>query len=228
MAAPHAAGVAALYLEANPMASAQQVRDALYQATTKDVVSNAASANDHLLYSLVTDAGGGGNPNVPPTASFTYSCAELSCTFDGSGSSDPDGTITSYAWTFGDGSSASGAAVSHTYGSGGTRTVTLTVTDNANASDGESQSITVSEPPAGGITLSATGYKQQGRHRIDLTWGGATSSQVDVYRNGSKTATTANDGAYTDATGGRGSATYTHQVCEAGTSVCSNVTTTSF
>jgi hypothetical protein len=51
---------------------------------------------------------------------------------------------------------------------------------------------------------------------------------VDVYRNGSKITTTSNDGAYTDATGNRGGGSYTHQVCEAGTTVCSNQTTTTF
>ena len=50
MAAPHAAGVAALYLQGNPGASAQQVRDALYAATTKGVVTSSKTANNHLLF----------------------------------------------------------------------------------------------------------------------------------------------------------------------------------
>jgi subtilisin family serine protease len=57
MASPHAAGVAALYLEANPSATAQQVRDALFNATTKDIVTGSNSPNDHLLYSHVTGGG---------------------------------------------------------------------------------------------------------------------------------------------------------------------------
>jgi len=105
--------------------------------------------------------------------------------------------------------------------------VTLTVTDDDGASDSHSVSVTVTEPSSGGITLSTSGTKAKGRHVIDLSWSGATSGQVDVYRNGSVIATTANDGAYSDATGNRGGASYTHRVCEAGTSVCSpNVTTT--
>src|SRR5262250_1346777 len=45
-------------------------------------------------------------------------------------SSDPDGTIASYAWTFGDGASGAGVTASHTYAAGGTYPVSLTVTDN--------------------------------------------------------------------------------------------------
>ena len=51
MAAPHVAGVAALYLQSNPGASAQQVGDALYAATTKGIVTSSSTANNHLLFS---------------------------------------------------------------------------------------------------------------------------------------------------------------------------------
>ena len=50
MASPHAAGVAALYLQGTPAASPQQVRDALFNLTTKNVVTDAQSANAHLLF----------------------------------------------------------------------------------------------------------------------------------------------------------------------------------
>ncbi len=84
------------------------------------------------------------------------------------------------------------------------------------------------EPPSGGIVLSATGYKVQGRQHADLTWSGATSSSVDVFRNNVKITTTANNGAYTDAIGQRGGGSYTYRICEAGSSVCSNQVTVSF
>jgi subtilisin family serine protease len=51
MATPHTAGVAALYLQGNPAATAQQVRDALFSLTTKSIVTDAQSANSHLLFS---------------------------------------------------------------------------------------------------------------------------------------------------------------------------------
>jgi subtilisin family serine protease len=50
MAAPHVAGVAALYLQGTPAASPQQVRDGLFSLTTKNVVTDARSANAHLLF----------------------------------------------------------------------------------------------------------------------------------------------------------------------------------
>lgn len=50
MAAPHTAGVAALYLQSNTGASAQTVRDALYNNTTKSIVTSSKTANNHLLF----------------------------------------------------------------------------------------------------------------------------------------------------------------------------------
>jgi PKD repeat protein len=85
--------------------------------------------------------------NAPPVASFTSSCNGLACSFDASGSSDPDGTIASYAWTFGDGTTGSGATVSRTYAAGGTYTVQFTVTDNGAATGTQTQSVTVVPPP---------------------------------------------------------------------------------
>lgn len=50
MATPHTTGVAALYLQSNPTASPATVRQALYDQTTKGVVSSSKSTNNHLLY----------------------------------------------------------------------------------------------------------------------------------------------------------------------------------
>ncbi|TQV72196.1 PKD domain-containing protein [Aliikangiella marina] len=88
--------------------------------------------------------GGGTGGNQRPTASFTESCTELACNFDGTASSDPDGSIVSYAWAFGDGTTATGQTSSHTYASSGTYTVNLTVTDNEGATNSTSKAVTVS------------------------------------------------------------------------------------
>lgn len=50
MATPHTAGVAALYLQGNPGASPAAVRQALYDATTKGIVTSSKTANNHLLF----------------------------------------------------------------------------------------------------------------------------------------------------------------------------------
>ena len=50
MAAPHTTGVAALYLQSNPSATPAQVRDALFDKTTKGIVRRSRSANNHLLF----------------------------------------------------------------------------------------------------------------------------------------------------------------------------------
>jgi PKD repeat protein len=78
--------------------------------------------------------------------------------FSSAGSNDPDGTITSYAWTFGDGGTASGPSAAHTYATGGTFTATLKVTDNAGATATKSLTITASAPaaPAAPTNLTVT------------------------------------------------------------------------
>lgn len=50
--------------------------------------------------------------------------------FNGSASTDKDGTITHYNWVFGDGATATGSAVDHKFHGDGVFTVVLTVTDN--------------------------------------------------------------------------------------------------
>ncbi len=85
--------------------------------------------------------------NQAPTAAFTYSPtspnAGTPVQFDASASSDPDGTVISYAWSFGDMGTAVGPIVSHTYVTGGTYTVQLTVTDNGGATAQVSRNVVV-------------------------------------------------------------------------------------
>jgi len=147
MSAPHVAGVAALYLQGNPKASPQQVYDSISEYSTKNIVTNSNSENNHMVYSRLDDDGGNGTVpgNEPPNASFTFECNDLTCDFDGSGSSDNDGTIVSYDWDFGDGNTGSGEIINHTYDAEGTYTVTLTVTDDDGATDSDSQNVSVSD-----------------------------------------------------------------------------------
>lgn len=91
------------------------------------------------------------NPNSAPTASFTYTCVNLACDFDGTAASDGDGSIVTYAWNFGDGSTGSGATISKSFATGGEYTVTLTVTDNDGATATDSEALTVDGPTTGSM-----------------------------------------------------------------------------
>jgi serine protease len=153
MATPHVAGVAALYLAMNPSASANAVQTAVVNNATPNKVTGAGSGSpNRLLYSLF---GAAPPADLPPTAAFTFSCSGLTCTFNGSGSTDDQG-ITSYSWNFGDGQSGSGAVASHAYGATGTFTVDLTVTDGGGRTDTESKSVVVSS--GGAPCTNCTAY----------------------------------------------------------------------
>ncbi|MCH9692854.1 MAG: PKD domain-containing protein [Gammaproteobacteria bacterium] len=76
-----------------------------------------------------------------PNASVGYSCNLKACSFDGSGSTDRDGEVVSYAWTFGDGTSSTGVSPSHTYAESGNYSVTLTITDSDGLTDTTTRSM---------------------------------------------------------------------------------------
>ncbi|MDQ3733948.1 MAG: PKD domain-containing protein [Actinomycetota bacterium] len=89
-----------------------------------------------------------GTPNSPPTAAFTHTTDGLTASFDGTGSTDTDGTISSYAWTFGDGTTATGPTASRTYAVAGTYSVQLLVTDDDGATGVLTKSVTVAPASA--------------------------------------------------------------------------------
>ena len=101
-------------------------------------------------------------PNEAPVASFTASCSGMTCTFDGSASHDPDGTLASYAWDFGDGQSSAGTgapgAVEHTFTNSTPYAVTLTVTDVDGATGSAQQTVTPQAPavPVAAFGISCT------------------------------------------------------------------------
>jgi subtilisin family serine protease len=153
MASPHVAGVAALYLHANPGASPQAVYDAISANSTKNIVTNSNTANNHLLYSLFGDAPPPPDPDPDPPP--------------------PD-------------------------------------------------------PDPGDFALTVDAYKVRGLQKADLSWNGATSTNVDIIRDGNIVATVANSGSYTDNIDIRGGGSYTYQVCEAGTNTCSNTASANY
>lgn len=110
-------------------------------------------------------------PNQSPVAAAggPYAGVEgAAIGFDGSGSTDPDGTIASWDWTFGDGSSGAGATASHVYAAHGSYVAGLTVTDNGGLTSTVTAAVTVAAevvevpdagtgPDAGAVADAGTG-----------------------------------------------------------------------
>jgi len=231
MSSPHAAGGLALLASSSNPSNAAEV-DSLYAKLkqsgnfnwTDDSgdgmkeplldVSNTTAFNPVLI------PGGGGTANDLPTASFTFDCTDLTCNFTDA-STDGDGTIVSWAWSFGDGGAATVQNPRHTFGASGTYAVSLTVTDDDGATANTSRDVSVSAAPPPVITLVVKARQVKTNKFADLTWSGATSTNVDVYRSDALVATTPNDGAYTDKPPKTVSSA-TYKVCGAGTTNCSN------
>src|SRR6266566_4615678 len=175
------------------------------QSTAITAAHSYAAAGTDTVQVTVTDKDGGagsvktavtvGAVNHPPTAvpGGPYTGVEgTAVSFNGTGSSDPDGDALTYAWSFGDGGTGTGAAPSHTYVDNGNYVVTLTVTDARGAASapvasaatignvaptvnaGANQSATVGSP----VTLSAS-FSDPGVNdrpwAYAIDWGDGTS-----------------------------------------------------
>ncbi len=99
----------------------------------------------------------GGTPPDPqdPVASFTSNCSGLTCSFDGSASTDPDGSISGYEWNFGDGQTGTGVRPSHTYAGAGTYAVELTVIDDDGRKGSVTRQVAVGQNPPGQAPTAA-------------------------------------------------------------------------
>jgi len=114
--------------------------------------NNSATGNDSKSVTVSSTS------NTAPIASFSFSCNALSCTFDGSTSSDadPGDSITQYTWNFGGSGTllGSGGIVKYDYDSAGTYTVSLEVTDESSATGSTNTSVHVKNK---GKTSGSTG-----------------------------------------------------------------------
>jgi PKD repeat protein len=128
-----------------------------------------AAKGTYKVTLTVTDTGGRSATStqtvsiteLPPTASFTFTCAGLTCTFDASASTD-DGTIQSYEWDFGDGDRATGSSAQNRYAQSGSYGVRLRVFDDKGLEDSTWQAVNVvgvstNAPPTAAFAYSCVG-----------------------------------------------------------------------
>jgi len=126
----------------------------IYEITL--TVTDDAGNEDTVTYTIdVAPAESGPAAALAPAAEFRISpdtpTVGQTVQLDASSSSDPDGTITAYAWDVdGDGvADLAGRTVDFTFSSAGEFVIALTVTDDAGISDTHVLTITVTEPATG-------------------------------------------------------------------------------
>jgi subtilisin family serine protease len=236
MASPHVAGALALLASVNNPGNATDVYNLYAQVKNAGNTNWTDDSGDGIKEPLL-DVGlfaaaliPVSTPNTPPVVNITSPAdgatyaSGTNIAFTGTVSDAEDGNLTTgLTWT----SSVSGfigtGGVVNKILSDGTHTITAAATDSGGAAGSDSTTITIIG--AGGeIALSVKAYLVKTNKKANLTWSGATSANVDVKRNVNssvKTITTLNDGAYTDSLS-KSTTAVTYQVCEAGTSTCSN------
>lgn len=239
MASPHVAGALALLASARNPNNAADVYYLYQQVTQAGNFNWTDDSGDGIKEPLLDVSGfvpvllptGGGVVNTAPVVNISAPAAGTSVTagtavtFTGSATDAQDGDLTTglvwvsnLAGQIGTGGSFSIALPE------GTHVVTASVTDSGGLAGSAAVTVTVLPQPGSSISLSVSAYSVRTNKYADLTWSGALYANVDVYRNGVKVATTANDGAYTDKPDKK-LTSVTYKICEAGTSACSNEVT---
>ena len=132
--------------------------------------------------------------SIQPTADIsalpTFGDAPLTVSFNGTGSTDQDGSIVVYDWNYGDGSNGNTATVNHIYNTPGTYTATLTVTDNTGLKNSTTQTIDVTQSTAdlsmkvGNTTLTRQLFsrdKSQCIATVEVNYGTSSVTSATVY-----------------------------------------------
>lgn len=158
--------------------------------------------------------------NVPPRASFVFAAVNAPAgqdpftpvlgqqvAFSAQASSDPDGSIVSWAWDLGTGTFGAPASVSWlltNFTTAGRKDIRLKVTDNGGASTITTTSFRVNSPPAAGFDISPTA-PETGQ---TVTFSSTASDPDGVADLGTTSWDLNGDGTYGDATGARASAVF--------------------
>ena len=133
--------------------------------------------NESFTFTTKSESGGGGsggggteNQNPVADADGPYSgFIDEEITFDGSGSTDEDGSIANYTWDFGDTTTGYGINPTHVYGTPREYTVILTVTDDEEATDTNETTVVISQPNRIPSTPYVDG-SQEGTQNTEYTY----------------------------------------------------------
>jgi len=164
MASPHVAGVAALYLAANPGSTPASVASAITGgATASKVTSPGTGSPNLLLYSVLS----GGSP--PPPA-ISARVQDLSGTATPSGRKNWTARVTIAVTQVGGTTPVSGASVTGNWGGGATGTTSCTTGTDGTCSVSRTQRTTVTS-----VTWTVAGIAGAG-----LTYAGAQNVESSV------------------------------------------------
>jgi len=180
---------------------------------------NAMSETFTITVNATNSAGTGQGTNMeivndkPPIAVIAgpgTATTGQTVTFDGSGSTDPDGTITNFSWNFGDGAMGTGVMVMHTYAIAGSFIVTLTVTDNSGNTNSTTHAITVTAPTV--HARLAHGKASPAHHHFSLSKDGSTQTFFAIGLDDGQTAVQAYVVFHVTGDAGVDNLTFTHVV----------------
>lgn len=238
MASPHVAGALALLASADNPNNAADVTSLYSEVISSGNFDWVDDSGDGIFEPLLdvtgfvpvlvaTGGGGDEDPTVSissPASGSSFTSGD-SVTFVAAATDDQDGDLTAdIEWSSDvDGVLGTGGSVNASL-SDGTHVVTASVVDSDSNAASDSVTVTLQVAGGGDFTLTAVAIGGS-RQTTELTWSGADGRAVEVYRDGVVLRRTANDGFYTDRFRDPASGTFTYQVCEEGTTVCSNEAT---
>ncbi len=154
-----------------------------YTAIGTYAVTLTVTDSDGLTHSTVTTAqvadGSGLQSPVARVGGPYRGTVATPLSFDGSASSDADGTIVNFDWTFGDGTAGSGARPTHVYSSAGTYTVVLTVTDDSGRTGSATTAAEIRPVVVNQAPTANAGGPYAGRPNVPVALDGSRSWDPD-------------------------------------------------